>query len=546
MAQFTDIIKFQRKQGKSAVGALASAVGQKSLEKIDPRNYLFNRKGTMAALFPNLKGFQAKTGSDITRLGSSEGGMSSSQVESMTSKLDVIGSDIKIVAKNSIVLPHLARDLNVVRQNIVKLVKSKKIKPAASADMFFLRAKEREDAYEAQQDKSIFSKKDTPTKIEKKERGGLFDGILNWIMTGAAALVLFNFIGKLINDPEYRAKVWQSFKNLMEKLGIDVDNAIKNIVKVLAVIGGIMLAFQVASSLLVEAIKAAFLRLGKGTGTTTTPDKKPKPGKPGTKTPVPGKGRLGSLFEIGSTAAVVGAGTMLFPGDSSASVAPSSVPSGSMDTSSSPSPAMSTEPTSDGSATGYALPVKAGQISSVLGMRSMGNHKGIDIALPENSDVTAVSEGVVSKVGYDAGGYGNYVYIRHPDGTESRYGHLNKIMAKTDQKVDKNTVIGLSGNTGRSTGPHLHLEMWKNGQLVNPVQVIPELASAGKGTLVSRNESGSRALNLGTATTVASTGTVNYSYDNRQYNTSNQSNGGVNETANASDQLFKMLFMNVS
>jgi hypothetical protein len=125
MAQFTDIIKFQRKQGKSAVGALASAVGQKSLEKIDPRNYLFNRKGTLTSLFPNLKGFQAKTGSDISRLGSSEGGMSSSQVETMTSKLDVIGSDIKIVAKNSIVLPHLARDLNVVRQNIIKIVKSK-------------------------------------------------------------------------------------------------------------------------------------------------------------------------------------------------------------------------------------------------------------------------------------------------------------------------------------------------------------------------------------------------------------------------------------
>lgn len=146
---FSDLVRYQKSQGKGIVGSLSGAVGQATLQKIDPRNYLFNRRGTLATLFPGLKGYQAKTSSDKIASGAS-GGFSSGQVEVIGNKLDQLSAQMSITSKNSMSLPMMARDMNVMRQNIVKLVKAQGVKPAQRADAFFMRAGEREKAYESQ------------------------------------------------------------------------------------------------------------------------------------------------------------------------------------------------------------------------------------------------------------------------------------------------------------------------------------------------------------------------------------------------------------
>ncbi|MFS2225525.1 murein DD-endopeptidase MepM [Pantoea sp. B65] len=95
-------------------------------------------------------------------------------------------------------------------------------------------------------------------------------------------------------------------------------------------------------------------------------------------------------------------------------------------------------------------------------------HKGVDFALPVGTPVLAVGDGevVVAKRG---GGAGNYVAIRHGRQYMTRYMHLKKLLVKPGEKVKRGDRIALSGNTGRSTGPHLHYEIWINNQAVNPL-----------------------------------------------------------------------------
>ncbi|RWR03842.1 peptidase [[Pantoea] beijingensis] len=95
-------------------------------------------------------------------------------------------------------------------------------------------------------------------------------------------------------------------------------------------------------------------------------------------------------------------------------------------------------------------------------------HKGVDFALPIGTPVLAVGDGevVVSK---RSGGAGNYVAIRHGRQYMTRYMHLSRLLVKPGEKVKRGDRIALSGNTGRSTGPHLHYEIWINNQAVNPL-----------------------------------------------------------------------------
>ena len=176
---FSDLVRYQKSQGKGVIGSLSGAVGQATLQKIDPRNYLFNRRGTLATLFPGLKGYQAKTSSDKISSGAS-GGFSSGQVEVIGNKLDQLSTQMSITSKNSMSLPMMARDMNVMRQNIVKLVKAQGVKPAQKADAFFMRAGDREKAYESQ-----YGKKETsPTPMAspgKKEDGSLLGTLITTV-----------------------------------------------------------------------------------------------------------------------------------------------------------------------------------------------------------------------------------------------------------------------------------------------------------------------------------------------------------------------------
>ena len=108
-------------------------------------------------------------------------------------------------------------------------------------------------------------------------------------------------------------------------------------------------------------------------------------------------------------------------------------------------------------------------------------HKGVDFAVPIGTPVLAVGDGevIVSK---RSGAAGNYVAIRHGRQYMTRYMHLSRLLVKPGQKVKRGERIGLSGNTGRSTGPHLHYEIWINNQVVNPLTAkLPRLEGlAGK------------------------------------------------------------------
>jgi len=95
-------------------------------------------------------------------------------------------------------------------------------------------------------------------------------------------------------------------------------------------------------------------------------------------------------------------------------------------------------------------------------------HKGVDFAIPLNTPVLAVGDGEVL-VSKRSGAAGNYIAIRHGRQYMTRYMHLNKLLVKPGQKVKRGERIALSGNTGRSTGPHLHYEVWINNQVVNPL-----------------------------------------------------------------------------
>lgn len=97
-------------------------------------------------------------------------------------------------------------------------------------------------------------------------------------------------------------------------------------------------------------------------------------------------------------------------------------------------------------------------------------HTGIDIACSSSSNIYAAADGVVEKAGWNAGGYGNRIIIKHSDGSKTLYAHIKAggILVNTGQYVAKGEVIGLMGSTGRSTGYHVHFEVIVNGTRINP------------------------------------------------------------------------------
>lgn len=125
----------------------------------------------------------------------------------------------------------------------------------------------------------------------------------------------------------------------------------------------------------------------------------------------------------------------------------------------------------------YIKPISGGRLSSGFGNRKKPNarassyHKGVDWAVPTGTKVVASSGGTVTKAGW-LGTYGYVVYISHSDGRETRYAHLSKIHVSVGQSVKQGQKIALSGNTGNSTGPHLHFELRIGGKPVNALKYI--------------------------------------------------------------------------
>lgn len=96
-------------------------------------------------------------------------------------------------------------------------------------------------------------------------------------------------------------------------------------------------------------------------------------------------------------------------------------------------------------------------------------HAGLDFAAPQGTPIYATADGNVSESGFSDGGYGNHVVINHGYGYETLYGHMVRIKARRGQHVKRGEVIGYVGSTGKSTGPHCHYEVHKNGQKLDPV-----------------------------------------------------------------------------
>jgi murein DD-endopeptidase MepM/ murein hydrolase activator NlpD len=101
------------------------------------------------------------------------------------------------------------------------------------------------------------------------------------------------------------------------------------------------------------------------------------------------------------------------------------------------------------------------------------SHPGIDIAVPVGSPVRASGGGTVTAAGYEAD-YGLFVLLRHPSGYETMYGHTSRLLAAEGDQVQAGQVIGLSGNSGRSTAPHLHFEIRHDGKSVDPLDLVRE------------------------------------------------------------------------
>ena len=117
---------------------------------------------------------------------------------------------------------------------------------------------------------------------------------------------------------------------------------------------------------------------------------------------------------------------------------------------------------------GFHMPTPSRVVTSNFGARWGRQHKGLDIKVYIGDTIRAAFSGKVRIVRYEPRGYGNYVVIRHDNGLETVYGHMSKQLVRENQEVRAGQPIGLGGNTGRSTGSHLHFETRLCGVALNP------------------------------------------------------------------------------
>jgi hypothetical protein len=238
--RLTELVSYQRRQGGSVAGSLATGIKERLKEKFDPRQ-LINQQGLLTALFPSLKTYQAKTSaSDI-----SKSSLQATSFDEIKPILETIDFNTKITAKNTLVLPALHRDVNVIRQNIVKLVKMRGGDARNKADMYFMKAKEREDKYERELKKEKL-KQSKIQKLEEKEKDkntsllvrmftSLFSVIKKGLQTILTAILslgktivgLIRFMGSVIGG--IISRLTNFFLNTV--LGIDLTKKLKQFLK---------------------------------------------------------------------------------------------------------------------------------------------------------------------------------------------------------------------------------------------------------------------------------------------------------------------------
>lgn len=245
MGNFTQLVKYQKSKGKGNLKSLGSALKGKTLENADPRNYLFNREGLLAALFPGLKGYRPQQ--NIRHQGA---GMAAS-MKPMEDSLRTIASNISIVAKNSMALPRMERDINIMRQGIIKLVRLAGGSQENKADRFFKATSLKENEYESKFNKDST----TPTKTEttEKDSGGLADTLMKGLMVGG---LLVGGITAYFKSPEFQKTVndmtnslgsallgsdWDSFKKGIQETFDSIIATVKDNVGLIVVGLGLLL-----------------------------------------------------------------------------------------------------------------------------------------------------------------------------------------------------------------------------------------------------------------------------------------------------------------
>lgn len=137
--------------------------------------------------------------------------------------------------------------------------------------------------------------------------------------------------------------------------------------------------------------------------------------------------------------------------------------------------------------TSFVYPLMGTRTSSDFGKRKhplrsqvRQHHHGVDLAAPVGSTIRSIAEGhvIFSEL---FGGYGNLVVIKHAHGLSSHYGHCDTIVVKVGQRVTAGEIIGTVGSTGRSTGPHLHFEIRRDGEPEHPERYLPGLSVPAQG-----------------------------------------------------------------
>lgn len=148
---------------------------------------------------------------------------------------------------------------------------------------------------------------------------------------------------------------------------------------------------------------------------------------------------------------------------------------------------------------GFVMPLDGKvKVTSNYGYRHSfrRNHYGIDLALRTGDTIRAAFDGKVRIRSYERGGYGHYVVIRHPNGLETVYGHMSRVLIHPNRIVKAGDPIGLGGSTGRSTGPHLHFETRFLGQPINPIQIFDfSVGAPHRDFYTYRNPRGNKAYN---------------------------------------------------
>jgi hypothetical protein len=306
-SRLADIYRKELKT-KGLLGALVSASGARLKEKTDIRGML-PQTGISGAAFEKMFGKRYKYGGDKQTVRGA-GGSDGAATKSMEEKLTRIGVDMKIMAKNSVVLPAMARDMNLMRMNMQKMVKLSGGTPSTKSDMFFKRAADREAQYEGQYKKSSGGL--TPTPVGEKKQGGGFlesllgmsfggiiESLVSGLLKGGLLLMILNGIGKYFSDPEFKASVNKAFDSFFTTVfGEDYK---KQLATGAAILVGAVVAMKIAMAGLEAAMFAAARRisgLGGGTGLPSGPG---GPGKKG-----PGMSRLDKLA-VGATVAWAGA-----------------------------------------------------------------------------------------------------------------------------------------------------------------------------------------------------------------------------------------------